>query len=89
MDVQRRARDLLTRAREINLDVHVLPTWYDVDDVDALRKLHAEFSAPKSSRTELMPYRAPHTAALMDRLCRQADLARRISRFMLREEILA
>ena len=25
----------LTRAREIGLDVHMLPAWYDVDDIDA------------------------------------------------------
>lgn len=86
---ERVAEQTLARAKEINLEVHVLPTWYDVDDVDALRKLHAEFSAPKSSRAPLAPYRAPHTAALMDRLCRQADLVRRISRFTQREELHA
>src|ERR1700733_10324784 len=38
------ARQTLERAREIGLDVHRLPVWYDVDDVDGLRRLRAELS---------------------------------------------
>ena len=38
------AEQTLERAREIGLDVHRLPVWYDVDDVDGLRRLHAELS---------------------------------------------
>ncbi len=31
------AQQTLERAAEIGLDVHMLPTWYDVDDIDSLR----------------------------------------------------
>jgi len=83
------AEQTLARAKEIDLDVHVLPTWYDVDDVGTLQTLHAELFRPKSSYTALASYPAPWTAALMKRLCQRADLDRRISRFMQVEEIRA
>jgi rSAM/selenodomain-associated transferase 1 len=41
---ERVAEQTLARAREIGPDVHMLPAWYDVDDVDALRRLRAELS---------------------------------------------
>ena len=41
---ERVAEQTLERAREIGLDVHRLPVWYDVDDVESLRRLHAELS---------------------------------------------
>jgi uncharacterized protein len=75
---ERVAEQTLARAREINLEVHLLPVWYDVDDVESLRMLHAELHALKFSRIRLTPFNAPHTAALMDRLCRQTNFARRI-----------
>lgn len=86
---ERVAAQTLARAREINLDVHVLSTWYDVDDVEALGTLHGELFAPKSTQVRLAPYLAPHTAALMDRLCREDDLVRRMSRFMQVQELRA
>jgi glycosyltransferase A (GT-A) superfamily protein (DUF2064 family) len=82
------AEQTLARAREINLEVHMLPVWYDVDDVESLRTLHAELHAPKSF-LRLSPSRAPRTAALMDRLCRESDFARRIGAFMQFEELRA
>src|ERR1700704_4087175 len=33
---ERVAEQTLERAREIGLDVHILPPWYDVDDLEAL-----------------------------------------------------
>src|ERR1700720_2316183 len=39
---ERVTEQTLARAREIGLDVHRLPAWYDVDDVDALKRLDAE-----------------------------------------------
>ena len=36
---ERVAAQTLARARELGLPVHQLPSWYDVDDVDALRML--------------------------------------------------
>jgi hypothetical protein len=43
---ERVAEQTLQRAREIGLYVHLLPTWYDVDDIEALRRLQAELSCP-------------------------------------------
>jgi rSAM/selenodomain-associated transferase 1 len=72
------AEQTLARAKEIDLDVHVLPVWYDVDDVEALRRLNGELAAGRSGAATLSLYPAPVTAALMSRLCRDADLIRRI-----------
>jgi uncharacterized protein len=72
------AEQTLERAREIGLDVHVLPPWYDVDDIDALRILHAELNAGHSFDAALKPHRAWHTAELMQSLLRRTDLAERL-----------
>ena len=53
-------RQTLDRAAEIGLDVHLLPVWYDVDDIASLRRLRSDLAAP--DRTG---YSAPHTAALL------------------------
>lgn len=75
------AKQTLERAREIGLDVHRLPVWYDVDDVDGLRRLRAELSdRPDVRRRRLdgnQPHHAGHTAALMNSLCRNHDFNRR------------
>jgi rSAM/selenodomain-associated transferase 1 len=75
------ARQTLERACEIGLDVHRLPVWYDVDDVDGLRRLRAELSdRPDVRRRRLdgnQPHHAGHTAALMNSLCRNHDFNRR------------
>src|SRR3974390_2349568 len=39
---ERVAEQTLARAREIGLDVHRLPAWYDVDDIEALKRLDPE-----------------------------------------------
>ena len=39
---ERVAAQTLERAREIGLDVHMLPVWYDVDDIEGLRRLAGE-----------------------------------------------
>jgi uncharacterized protein len=72
------AEQTLERARQIGLDVHVLPPWYDVDDIDALRILHAELTAGHSFDAALEPHRALHTAELMQSLLRRTDLAERL-----------
>jgi len=61
------------RAREINLDVALLPAWYDVDDAPTLRRLCDElFDAPAEEtaarEASLDPYPAPHTRAELARL---------------------
>jgi len=74
------AAQTLERARDIGLDVHMLPVWYDVDDsedlfrlADELRRLRAaphEIRAPK-------PHYPSATAALLDRLWIDGAFARR------------
>ncbi len=58
------------RAREIGLEPAVLPAWYDVDNVDSLRRLHRELS-DDGSRGALYP--APHTAAFLRGLFEDGD----------------
>ena len=50
------------RARELGLEPAVLPSWYDVDDPDSLRRLDAELSGEGGGRGL---YRAPYTAAFL------------------------
>jgi len=74
---ERVAQQALARAREIGLDVHVLPTWYDVDDVAALKRLEAELrDADLRPRREpaQRPRFAAHTAKLMRQLARERDV---------------
>ena len=72
------ADQTLERARELGIDVHVLPPWYDVDDINTLRILHAELDTGHSFDAALKPHRAPHTAELMQSLLRRTDLAERL-----------
>lgn len=65
----------IARAREINLDVALLPAWYDVDDATTLRRLCVElFDAPhggddgEACSPQLAPYPAMHTHAALARL---------------------
>jgi rSAM/selenodomain-associated transferase 1 len=84
---ERVAKQTLERAREIGLDVHRLPVWYDVDDVEGLRRLRAELSdrqesldrqAAERSRLEKhQPRYAANTAVLMNSLHRNHDFNRR------------
>ena len=58
------------RAREIGLEPLVLPMWYDVDDVEALRRLNAELLSDEGNGDHAAAYRAPHTAAFLRGLFR-------------------
>lgn len=74
------------RAREINLDVGILPAWFDVDDAPALRRLCGElFDAPgdgdAACEMKLAPYHAPHTRAELARLLEGEGRARLLSEF--------
>jgi len=71
-------RQSIERAREIGLEVYELPCWYDVDDVGALRMLHAELFGGRSFNPELTPYPAMHTAALMRCLVVESGLVERL-----------
>ncbi len=86
------AEQTLERAREINLDVHTLPVWYDVDDADGLRRLHAELCGDDPQRqrpTAHAPHFAVQTAGLLSRLWRDRDFGRRIERVAQAEAVHA
>jgi rSAM/selenodomain-associated transferase 1 len=56
-----------TRARELNLDVSLLPTGYDVDDAATLRRLCDELLS-KSSDAEIAPNTRKFLASLTGRV---------------------
>jgi hypothetical protein len=72
------ARQTLERAAEIGLDMHVLPEWYDVDDVETLRRLRSEIVEHRSFSPRLRPNPAANSAELFAALLRRTDLARRL-----------
>jgi len=78
---ERVAEQTRERAREIGLEVHNLPAWYDVDDVDGLQRLHAELSGAELTGARPAPH-TPHyaaqTAKLMAELSRNHDFSSRI-----------
>jgi uncharacterized protein len=67
------AHQTLKRARELDLPVHVLPKWYDVDDIAGLKMLQAELFEGRSFAPELRPARARHTSSLIQSLVETAD----------------
>jgi rSAM/selenodomain-associated transferase 1 len=75
---ERVARQTLSRAEEIGLEVHCLPAWYDVDDAPSLRQLHRELFEDASLDSALSPFHAPNTAALISDLAATADLRTRL-----------
>jgi rSAM/selenodomain-associated transferase 1 len=74
------AAQTLARAAEIGLPVHILPTWYDVDDAAALTMLRQElfeghaFDDGAHHRAE-----AQHSRALIATLERDAALRERLA----------
>jgi hypothetical protein len=63
--------------------VHMLPAWYDVDDVDALKRLDAELRGEDTqSRRQLTPRPrfAAHSAKLMRQLAGARDFGRAVAR---------
>ncbi len=65
---ERVAEQTLERAREIKLDIHMLPVWYDVDDADGLQKAQRRIAPANWSATPERDLHAPNfphaTAAL-------------------------
>jgi rSAM/selenodomain-associated transferase 1 len=77
---ERVAGETLERAREIGLDVHILPVWYDVDDIEGLRRLAGEVCRPHSpgrERDAHEPHHPVETALLMQRLWVDGEFTRR------------
>ena len=87
------AKQTLERAREIGLEVHRLPVWYDVDDVDGLRRLYTELpdrpDAQRRRPDKNQPHHAVHTAALMNSLWRNHDFNRRAAALVEAEPLRA
>ncbi|CAN5615650.1 TIGR04282 family arsenosugar biosynthesis glycosyltransferase [soil metagenome] len=61
------------RAAEIGLEVHLLPTCYDVDDRSSLRQLCDDLLGPNDSKAEKV---APATRAFLRRIVTQEGRAR-------------
>jgi rSAM/selenodomain-associated transferase 1 len=72
------ARQTRERAAEIGLPVHVLPEWYDVDDVASLRLLRGEVIEGRAFEASLRPAPAAHATALLASLLARTDLAQRL-----------
>lgn len=58
----------ISRAKEINLPVKLLPSWFDVDDATTLRRLCDELFPTNGNEAVAMAYQAPHTRACLARL---------------------
>jgi uncharacterized protein len=88
---ERVAAQTLERAREIGLDVHRLPVWYDVDGVDDLSRLNAELNDAVARRPagRHQPHHAGHTVALLRSLWRDRDFHRRAAGFFPAEPLRA
>ncbi|HEY4920870.1 MAG TPA: TIGR04282 family arsenosugar biosynthesis glycosyltransferase [Xanthobacteraceae bacterium] len=74
------ARQTRERAAEIGLELHVLPEWYDVDDLASLQMLHDELFGRRAFSRRLPSHAAAHSTALLDELLTRSDLARRLDR---------
>ena len=88
---ERVAAQTLERAREIGLEVHRLPVWYDVDAVDDLKRLRAELNggAERQPSDRDAPHRAAHTAALLETLWRDRDFHLRAAKLFPAEALRA
>jgi len=76
------AEQTLERAREIDLEVHRLPSWYDVDDFESLTRLRAELSDAGELETDRQiglhgPRHARATAALLRAMRPDGNFGRR------------
>jgi rSAM/selenodomain-associated transferase 1 len=71
---ERVAHQTLSRAAELGLPVHRLPTWFDVDDVETLRKVRDGRARTGDGAADLERYPAPHTAALLKLISLPGDL---------------
>ena len=76
---ERVAQQTLERAAELKLPVHILPTWYDVDDIAGLKMLRAELFDGRSFAPDLCPAQPRHTRALIQALVETSDLKDHLS----------
>jgi len=76
---ERVAQQTLERAAELDLPVHMLPAWYDVDDGAGLKMLRAELFEGQSFAPDLCPAQPRHTRALIQSLIDASDLEERLA----------
>ncbi len=69
------ARQTLERAAELGVPVCLLPTWYDVDDADALRLATSELLAGVPFHRRIASSPARQTADLLGRLVQDGRLS--------------
>jgi hypothetical protein len=56
-----------------------LPAWYDVDDIQGLRRMRRDIFEPNAgTEAPLAPSRAIHTRALLTRMFQAGDLEARM-----------
>jgi len=72
------ARQTLDRAAELDLPVQLLEQWYDVDDIGALKTLHAELFEDRPFAPNLRPSRARHTRDFIQSLIGSTERKTRI-----------
>lgn len=68
----------LERAAEIGVEVHMLPPWYDIDDVESLRMLRRELRDGQPFALGWASSPAIHSSRLLDTLLADSDLAGRL-----------
>ena len=67
-----------------------MPVWYDVDEIDGLRRLYAELGGEgRAPARYYPPHYAVQTAKLLGRLWRDHDFVGRIERVMQIDEVRA
>jgi uncharacterized protein len=76
---ERVTHQTLERAAELHLPVHILPKWYDVDDMAGVKMLLAELFDGQSFAPDLWPAQPHHTRALIQSLLETSDLKDRLT----------
>jgi rSAM/selenodomain-associated transferase 1 len=76
---ERVMQQTMERAGELDLPVHLLREWYDVDDVDSFKLLEEELFQGRSSGSDVRPGPARHTRALIRSLIENAGLQDRLA----------
>jgi uncharacterized protein len=76
---ERVARQTLARAAQLGLDVHILPEWYDVDDIESFKQLHAELFEGQAFAPNLRPNLPRYTRAVIQSLIENSDLQNRLT----------
>jgi rSAM/selenodomain-associated transferase 1 len=72
-------RQTLARAAQLGLPVHILPEWYDVDDIASFKLLAAELFEGQIFTPDLRPNLPQHTRAVIRSLIENSDLQNRLA----------